>query len=315
MNLDKAYKEWQDLSQNRELYVKTREAFRKAWFTLPTNKPCSYYTKQILGEALAATREVESVKTNAASVMVHVLTFANFAEPKLNPKPDFTFHDLMEYTRGPLADPGKTGRRQEDDDDKPEIKTNMEQQETTKQRGRPKKQAEKCKTEAAPAPKFKEGDHVWAKKPEDLYGRTGHVVRVDAGKMMYDVRYGSELWTISEADLEPVNEGTFREIIATDLLCEEMKQIPAALYDKLERLGMLPNEVRDHNQGTSDYAEHLIQPWAIWQDYRLNAWDADIVKRVLRRKQNDPRRLDYEKIIHICQERIRQIDHGEDDGR
>ena len=23
-------------------------------------------------------------------------------------------------------------------------------------------------------------------------------------------------------------------------------------------------------------------------------------------------RLDYEKIIHICQERIRQIDHGED---
>ena len=37
MNLDKAYKEWQDLSQNRELYVKTREAFRKAWFTTMIN--------------------------------------------------------------------------------------------------------------------------------------------------------------------------------------------------------------------------------------------------------------------------------------
>ena len=40
----------------------------------------------------------------------------------------------------------------------------------------------------------------------------------------------------------------------------------------------------------------------------LNPWDADIVKRVLRTKKTDGRRLDYEKIIHICKERIRQID-------
>jgi hypothetical protein len=32
------------------------------------------------------------------------------------------------------------------------------------------------------------------------------------------------------------------------------------------------------------------------------------VKRILRTKQGDSRRLDYEKIIHICEERIRQID-------
>jgi len=44
----------------------------------------------------------------------------------------------------------------------------------------------------------------------------------------------------------------------------------------------------------------------------LNPWDADIIKRVLRKKGADPRRLDYEKIIHICQERIRQIDEGID---
>ena len=105
MNLSQAYLGWQQQSQNRDLYISTREAFRKAWFTLPTNKPCSYYTKEILGEALAATREIESNKTKAASVMIHVLTFANFAEPKFNPKPDFTYHDLMEYTKGPLADP------------------------------------------------------------------------------------------------------------------------------------------------------------------------------------------------------------------
>ena len=107
MNLAQAYSGWQQQSQNRTLYAKTREAFRKAWFELPTNKPCSYYTKEVLGEALAKTREIESNKAKAASVMIHVLTFANWAEPKYNPKPDFTIDDLMEYTKGPLADPEK----------------------------------------------------------------------------------------------------------------------------------------------------------------------------------------------------------------
>ena len=67
-------------------------------------------------------------------------------------------------------------------------------------------------------------------------------------------------------------------------------------------------EVRSHNVGLSDYASHKIQPWDIWLAYSLNPWDADIVKRVLRDKKGESRRLDYEKIIHVCQERIRQID-------
>lgn len=62
------------------------------------------------------------------------------------------------------------------------------------------------------------------------------------------------------------------------------------------------------NIGMSDYSKHLIQPWHIWQCYNLNPWDADIIKRVLRTKQGDSRKMDYEKIIHDCQERIRQID-------
>lgn len=70
--------------------------------------------------------------------------------------------------------------------------------------------------------------------------------------------------------------------------------------------------VRRYNVGSSDYSKHKIQPWDIWIEYRLNPWDADIIKRVLRKKGTDPRRLDYEKIIHICQERIRQIDEGID---
>ena len=101
MNLSQAYLGWQQQSENRKLYVNTRDAFRKAWFTLPTNKPCSYYTKEVLGMALAETREVESVKTKAASVMCQVLSWAHWAEPKFNPEPDY----LMEYTKGPLANP------------------------------------------------------------------------------------------------------------------------------------------------------------------------------------------------------------------
>ena len=70
--------------------------------------------------------------------------------------------------------------------------------------------------------------------------------------------------------------------------------------------------IRSYNVGSSDYAKHAIQPWDIWREYDLNPWDADIVKRVLRTKETDGRKLDYEKIIHICKERIRQIEtYGE----
>ena len=85
-------------------------------------------------------------------------------------------------------------------------------------------------------------------------------------------------------------------------------EIPFDLYDRLLKLGIIPNKVRDMNVGASDYSKHIIQPWAIWQEYDLNPWDADIIKRVLRRKATDTRKMDYEKIIHTCQERIRQIE-------
>lgn len=91
------------------------------------------------------------------------------------------------------------------------------------------------------------------------------------------------------------------------------KDIPSELYDKLDYLGLIPNEVRKANVGASDYSKHIIQPWAIWLEYDLNGWDADIIKRVLRHKATDSRIMDYEKIIHICEERIRQLKHKKDE--
>ena len=68
-------------------------------------------------------------------------------------------------------------------------------------------------------------------------------------------------------------------------------------------------EVTDHrsyNVGKSDYAERKIQPWDIWKEYELDPWDADIVKRILRKKEGESRIMDYEKIKHICDEKIAQ---------
>lgn len=86
-------------------------------------------------------------------------------------------------------------------------------------------------------------------------------------------------------------------------------EIDDNLYKRLVYLGIIdPSNTREHNVGESNYSQHLIQPWTIWLDYpELTSWDDDIIKRVLRTKKTDSRMMDYEKIIHICQERIRQL--------
>lgn len=92
--------------------------------------------------------------------------------------------------------------------------------------------------------------------------------------------------------------------------------VSISVYDYLQlvRLGILndPNDeecVRAYNCGTSNYAEHLIQPWSIILDYNLDYFDGDIIKRVLRTKPGE-KELDYQKIIHICKEKLRisQVD-------
>jgi hypothetical protein len=96
------------------------------------------------------------------------------------------------------------------------------------------------------------------------------------------------------------------------LNCDVTEEEAQSFIDRIGSPNWRNLSTREHNVGESDYAKHKIQPWDIWLEYRLNPWDADIVKRVLRNKPGQ-RRLDYEKIKHICDERIRQIDKGLDD--
>lgn len=120
MNLNEAYNGWQRVKENRQFYVKTRNDFRKAWLMLPTNKPCSYYSKDVLGEALAASQETEGAKVRAASVMIQVLQWANDQEPKENPKVEFTLDDLMAYVRGEVKAEDSVQESEKPDEPMPE---------------------------------------------------------------------------------------------------------------------------------------------------------------------------------------------------
>ena len=97
MKLDDAYNAWGQQSDNRELFYKTKTAFRKMWWLIPTNKPCSYYTLQVLGRALAQTNGAHGDKVSAASVMCHVLNYAYQCDPTGWDKPNFGFSDIVNY--------------------------------------------------------------------------------------------------------------------------------------------------------------------------------------------------------------------------
>lgn len=85
------------------------------------------------------------------------------------------------------------------------------------------------------------------------------------------------------------------------------------IFDKRRNKNMNElNDVRSYNIGASNYSQnHKYQPWDFWILFRLNPWDGDITKRVLRKKSTDPRILDYKKMKHICLERIRQFQNNE----
>ena len=71
-------------------------------------------------------------------------------------------------------------------------------------------------------------------------------------------------------------------------------------------------DVRSYNVGASNYSKHKYQSWDFWIKFKIvNPFDADIIKRILRKKATDTRLLEYEKIKHICMERIRQFENNE----
>ena len=136
-----------------------------------------------------------------------------------------------------------------------------------------------------------------------------------------EIEYGKQLeWILGHSSKieENVDEAEDDPGLYNEKCQIASYRIPEELYKKLNSLGLLDTDVRSGNVGTSDYSKHLIQPWSIWKDYNLDPWDADIIKRVLRTKSesgksaDESRVMDYQKIIHVCREKIRQLTCNKD---
>jgi len=82
--------------------------------------------------------------------------------------------------------------------------------------------------------------------------------------------------------------------------------IPTDLFNRLNYLGLIPNDIRSGNVGQSDYATKTIQPWSIFLDNpQLTYPEADLIKRIIRHKESDSRLMDFQKCRHILDELIR----------
>lgn len=60
---------------------------------------------------------------------------------------------------------------------------------------------------------------------------------------------------------------------------------------------------RDEQVGGNHYRQFKIQPWEIWEEYGLDAWQANTLKYLLRagRKEGVKASQDYRKAIHYLQ--------------
>ena len=96
MTLKEAYEQWGNLKERQTLYIKTRNAFMQVWKKLDFSIPCKEVTLAVLREALAKRGPVYAEdKARAASVMVHVLTFAHQEQPQECPMPRFDYSALL----------------------------------------------------------------------------------------------------------------------------------------------------------------------------------------------------------------------------
>jgi len=101
--------------------------------------------------------------------------------------------------------------------------------------------------------KYKKGDHVWAKRPKELAGRTGYVMEINTRRMEYDVRFDNEIWIVPENDLELVDPAT-EEARQTVFEREDDADQPLteqAAYD----------EYQERSKTSGDRAEQLA--WAM----------------------------------------------------
>ena len=65
---------------------------------------------------------------------------------------------------------------------------------------------------------------------------------------------------------------------------------------------------KDSNIGESDYSTRKIQPWDVWESFNPTPWEADIIKRLMRTKSAEDDELDLQKIRHVCEYKMMELD-------
>lgn len=114
-------------------------------------------------------------------------------------------------------------------------------------------------------------------------------------------------------ETETTEETTATETTTDAEAIEPVEAETEAETEAIETEAETEADTLTYHVGNSDYSSHAIQPWQIWAEYDLNPWDADLIKRILRKKKavgknmKESRIEDYEKMIHCCKHRISQL--------
>lgn len=139
-------------------------------------------------------------------------------------------------------------------------------------------------------------------EPQNCYRNVDTLVQED--------RYASASLKYGPDDLAYNNDVSCVEV--NESPCQNIKNLKKTIGTK--SVNVNTDDIRSFNVGASDYSKHKIQPWDIWEEYDLNPWEADIVKRVLREKSEpgmsweDSRILDFNKIIHVARKCIELLE-------
>lgn len=96
MTLREAYDKWGQQKGVETFCAKTRSVFQRTWKLLNWDTPCKQLTLTVLTDAARRSKVFRNDAIKAASVMVHVLNYAHQQEPKEQPKPNFSYSDIME---------------------------------------------------------------------------------------------------------------------------------------------------------------------------------------------------------------------------
>lgn len=99
LTLREAHRLWGEQEQFRVLYNRTKVSFRDTWAALDLDKPCVYYTLEVLGTAITKGRGLYQNMVKASSIMQHVLNYAHVFDAEHCPAPRFSYGEIAAYAK------------------------------------------------------------------------------------------------------------------------------------------------------------------------------------------------------------------------